>query len=327
MYQKDLVSIIVPVFNLEKFIEDCLQSLLQQTYTNIEILVIDDGSTDSSCKIVSKYASQDSRIKVFRTFHKGVSAARNVGLDKAEGEYIMFVDGDDVLSVKAIEMLHSIISREKVPLVRFNFTRIEENSRKKYLDPVADDFMQKTCRSSELMKDIMQSKQGSYLWNAIYRHEEIEDIRFIEGYIFEDTPFIAEVMSRVDEYIQIDVPLYYYRRRAGSITNNRKDTEYLSHIVSESIRLDILKKHFPELYELGYSKMQTNILNAQIYIDESNSPDKKSFQEQLDAFSIKYKVTWSCVVSRYVPFVRKLLMLTAKLFGIKKASALKRRFM
>ena len=103
---KELVSIIVPVYNLEKYIEKCVRSLLQQTYTNVEIILVDDGSRDESGEICDRLASEDSRIKVIHKENGGLSSARNCGIENATGEYIMFVDGDDFISELMVEKLY-----------------------------------------------------------------------------------------------------------------------------------------------------------------------------------------------------------------------------
>ena len=327
MVYKDLVSIIVPIYNVEKYLDDCMQSLLAQTYHDIEILAIDDGSPDLSGNIIDKYAERDSRIKVFHTANKGVSAARNLGLDQASGEYICFVDGDDALLSNAIEILHGIISEKNIPFVRCDYKRIKEEVFGEYSQ--CADFSGKTEKrdSFNLMKELMQSKQGSYIWNGIYNHYMFHDLRFLEGYKFEDTPFLAEILARGKEYIYITSVLYLYRIREGSTTFSRMDRAYLEHITAEIIRLDILKSHFPELYELGYSQMMTNVISAQLYILESGFPDKQAYQKELKNVTDKYKISFSCIMDQYVPVKRKLLLLSAKLLGIKAAAIMKKQFM
>ena len=112
-----LISIIVPVYNVEKYVAECIESIIKQTYQNLEILLIDDGSTDNSGKICDKYAEKDKRIKIIHKENGGVSSARNLGLDLAQGEYIAFIDSDDFVSNKYIESLYSAIEHKDAEIV------------------------------------------------------------------------------------------------------------------------------------------------------------------------------------------------------------------
>ena len=128
---EDLISVIVPIYNVEKYINRCIDSIIEQTYTNLEIILVDDGSTDNSGSICDEYAKKDNRIKVIHKENGGVSSARNVGLDTAIGQYITFVDSDDYIEKKYCEILLKTLKKQKADCVACGYNRIYKNKEEK----------------------------------------------------------------------------------------------------------------------------------------------------------------------------------------------------
>ena len=220
------VTVIVTVYNLEDYIEECLLSLINQIYKNIEIIVINDGSTDTSCEKIKELSENDKRITLVNKENGGVSSARNSGLDIATGSYIMFVDGDDVLSPEAIKECVDVFSKDKdVDAVffeceKFTNTPILSNdntiSGKEYLT------------HQELLHTIAKGDfDSSIVWAKLYKAELWEKIRFEPGMTREDEYVNTDIYLLIENAVRLQKKMYYYRMREDSITHtaNKKGKE------------------------------------------------------------------------------------------------------
>lgn len=213
---KDLVSIIIAVYNAQEYLGECLEALLQQSYKNIEILLVDDGSTDDSYKICTKYANKYSSVQVYQKKNEGSASARNLGLEYASGEYIIFVDADDTVAVDYIEKLHLTIQGYDVVICgfdRFDETGIQV---KKILDVVGEvskEFVYEHTFSSNMITGAA--------WNKLFRADIIRenDLKFSrEIFKSEDTLFAAEYYAYCKNYVYIPENLYHYRMNPQSKT-------------------------------------------------------------------------------------------------------------
>ena len=213
MLKAALLSVIIPVYNVEPYLEQCLDSVVNQTYKNLEIICINDGSTDNSLKILEKYQKKDERIKLINQKNKGLSEARNAGLDVATGEYIAFVDSDDYLELNAYEEAMKVMLADRsVDLVEFN-VRSFTNENSQILVRNVEYVNQQQVLNFKL------KKHAGYVWNKIYKHSIInkQRVRFIPNLIHEDTFFsIAYIISCNQKYF-LDKKLYNYRKRHNSI--------------------------------------------------------------------------------------------------------------
>ena len=210
-----LVSIIIPVYNLENYIENCLNSLVNQTYRNLEFLVIDDGSKDRSGEIIKSMAEKDSRIVYIRQENAGVSAARNNGLDRAKGDYIMFADGDDYMHFQAVEILLECITQKKCGFVfasALNTPKLDEAMKK------ITDY---TCEKSDtafLFGHIDGNQLGRAIWGKIYSKDCLDGIRFPTDVTHgEDFYFNSAILSKYNpDFFYVNQKLYYYYQRGSS---------------------------------------------------------------------------------------------------------------
>ncbi|MCQ2484286.1 MAG: glycosyltransferase [Clostridia bacterium] len=207
-----LVSIIIPVYNLENYIENCLNSLVNQTYRNLEILCIDDGSKDRSGEIISAMAEKDSRIVYIRQENAGVSAARNNGLDHAKGEYIMFVDGDDYMHFQAVELLYKTIEEKQCNTV---FGRgILTSKLNDKMKPIENAVV------TELSENILfEDGMDRAVWGKIFRREVLEKFRFPVGITnAEDFNYMLRVLHSIRNNLgyRLESRIYYYYMREDS---------------------------------------------------------------------------------------------------------------
>lgn len=236
------VSVIVPIYNAENYIKETIDCIINQSYKKIEVLLIDDGSTDNSAIIIDAYTRQDNRIKVFHTPNGGVSKARNFGIEIASGEYIVFWDADDIAHANYIELMVEVLESNKninVVVSRHTGGNIV----------TVDSFFHSKVVSSPKTK-LITSKDYSYTngnnhviaWGAIYDRELISGIRFDEDLkVGEDSVFFANVFKKARKMILIEDKLVYYRHRSDSAV----------HSTFESYRLDELKawKRICDLFE------------------------------------------------------------------------------
>lgn len=218
------VSIIVPVYNVERYLAMCLDSLINQTFKDIEILCVNDGSTDNSLSILMHYSRLDSRIKIINKENGGLSSARNTGMRVACGKYIMFVDSDDWISSVAVENLYNNAVKNDSDLVVFDFVCDDfKNSRK--LIMTIENYGNK-YENAPFNVDSMKASTYKYIpvaaWSKFYKSDLIKGkIEFYEDMIFEDVPFWAYIYSHALRITYLPQPFYYYRKdREGSIMSN-----------------------------------------------------------------------------------------------------------
>lgn len=211
-----LVSIIVPVYNVEMYLEKCVESLINQTYKNIEILLIDDGSKDASSILCDKIAEKDSRIQVVHKENGGLSDARNVGIQMAKGKYLGFVDSDDWVNINMFESLVMACEQKKTQIAVCGMMRVYRNREDAFTPPFSETLTQEKALT-ELFKG---EKFGDQACTKIYRKELFKDIEYPKGKQFEDIYTTYKLFLKADRVAVIDQPLYYYRQRKSSITGN-----------------------------------------------------------------------------------------------------------
>ena len=247
MENKGLVSVIIPVYNVEKYLRECIDSVLKQTYENVEVILVDDGSTDTSKKICREYEKKDSRITVVCQENAGASAARNKGLEFASGKYIYFLDSDDWLECTAFEQLFNYINQENAEVVFFNALSIDKDTGK-----VSDKHYnhKETYITEEgykvLKKRVLNKEFRVTPWSMFFRKAFLDEhnIRFIEGVMYEDMMFAYQVFSEADKVAHLSESLYYRRYRENSVMTSKVRKK----------NFDSAVKVYDEIYQ--YSKNQ-----------------------------------------------------------------------
>lgn len=226
--EQPLVSIIVPVFNVERYLTDCLDSILQQTYQNIEIVCVDDGSTDKSVQILREYIKKNNRIKLIQhDRNRGLSEARNTGMKHIKGKYLLFVDSDDLILSETVMKLVEYSEKKDTDLVLFENVKFCE--KKELLSVEIQDIEEpKVCSGKEQFRILQENRkyQGT-VTNCLFRTEFIKqnNIRFIEDILFEDLPFMFQSLMQAERVICVPYKLYLYRKREGSIMAELLGTE------------------------------------------------------------------------------------------------------
>lgn len=274
------ITIIVPVYNVEKYIEKCIDSILAQSFVNFELILIDDGSTDSSNKICDEYLKKDSRVIVVHKENGGLSSARNVGLAMAKGEYIAFVDSDDYIEkdmykilIENIEKTNSDISICSIYLQYDNKTIIQGKS---------DNSLEILTREQALFETCIGKKFKEFAVNKLYKRELFKTIRFPEGRIFEDAYVFYKLVDKSNRISLINTPLYYYLQREDSISKGEFKEKKLDLIDANKEILNFIKKEYPKLTESANYKYINSIFTIINEIIISNSfNDKRNIIDNL----------------------------------------------
>ena len=217
---KALISVIVPVYNVEKFLPRCLESLAAQTMQDIEILLIDDGSTDRSGEICADFAARDGRFRLIRQENRGVFGAWNRGLDEARGENLMFVDSDDWVEPDFCETPWRCAVEQDADLVLFRYRRANEEGEP---FPVASISVPVGQIDRDTALDLLFGAARSYVWNKLWRKSLFDGIRFPDVIAFTDVGTTYRLVLRAERIFSLDRPLYYYRKRRGSNVTLRTD--------------------------------------------------------------------------------------------------------
>lgn len=215
--EKELLSVIVPVYNTEKYVGKCIESVLGQTYRNIELLLIDDGSTDKSGEICDKYAALDSRARVFHKKHMGVSAARNFGLEIAEGEYVGFVDSDDHILPQMYEILIGSLNENNADISVCARTECEEGASVNS-EPGENSVL--VLNPREAIRDLFVSNRYIYhsMWDKLCRRSLLDGLEFPEARLYEDGAVTLRLIERSSKIAVTTARLYCYVKRQGSLT-------------------------------------------------------------------------------------------------------------
>ena len=217
---KELISVIVPVFNIENYLPRCLETIAAQTYQNLEIILVDDGSTDSSGKICDDFAVKDQRARVIHQSNSKLWAARNAGKKVAHGEYIIFVDGDDYLHVDAIKILHWAINQKdgySVAVMDFKETSHQNES----ICSAGDNILEEVTKDDLVMGlFVAKQKVSDVAWNKLYRSELIKDMWFSNLARFEDADFNLRIYLKIDKLVSVKRILYFYMQVQGSLMHS-----------------------------------------------------------------------------------------------------------
>lgn len=231
---EDLVSVIVPVYNTEKYLRKCIDSIVEQTYTNLDIILVDDGSTDASGVICDEYAGKDSRIRVIHKENEGNGQARNTGLDYTEGGYILWVDSDDMIHRKQVEVLLSIAKEKNADIVVGGYCAISDGEEPKdqtIADGIYDNA--EVLSDSHLYDDGFIKKRSMILtvpWCKICKRELYDHVRYPHKRIHLDTWTTWKLYENSQKVVFVAEPLYYWRNNPDSLTRRKFDLSHFSGI-------------------------------------------------------------------------------------------------
>lgn len=318
----DIVSVVVPLYNVEPYMEKCLDSILGQTYYYLDIILVDDESSDGTAKICDQFAQKDQRIRVFHEQHGGLSAMRNKGIEVAIGKYICFIDGDDFIHSQMIEILKMNLETENADISVGTYDR--------YMD-----FNQNTdiCDNNCNHKLIFDSKQALFnlysndkrvnsgiICDKLYKYSIFDNLRFPLGMCHEDDFLIHHLFKAAKKIVYTDFIVYYYLYRNGSIMSSY-DLTKLDMIKAHKDRMEMIKEMKDDkLYEISYRRY-LHIIRLNYCAIKRYLPQEKQKCRELKKLhqSSEYGKKRFCagVIFDFSPFLYRCLNKMSKLFLLK----------
>ena len=291
-----LISVIVPVYKVEQYLDRCVQSLLSQTYENVEILLVDDGSPDNCPKMCDAYAAKYEKVRVIHQENKGLSGARNTGIDHARGEYIAFVDSDDKWSPYFLESLYGALKKYDADISQCRWEYMHGNELKEAYNPDASC----ACFTGREMLSNLYIQTGAYYvvaWNKLYKKELFANIRYPQGRIHEDEATTYKLFDQAERCVFVDNALYGYYVGSGgtSITRNGFNMKKLDWRTANKERVQyFLEKDYKELIVPAIKACNDGSIDL-YFKCRDNCPDAKG-----EMFEIRHGVRDSIdVVKKY----------------------------
>ena len=259
---KELISVVVPVYKAEKYLDKCISSIAEQTYRNLEIILVDDGSPDDCPAICDRWAQRDKRIKVIHCENGGGARARNIGIDASRGEIIAFVDSDDYIAHDMYEYLHSLMD-EDVDVSECAILLTDGDGAE--FDSASDSKETVICSSCEAMRHhINDSIFRQTPPNKIYRRSALGDIRFTEGKRIDDEFFTYRVIGASRRLVHSRRRLYAYRQQEGSVMHAGFSPFRLQAVEAKLLRLRYVEERYPELLSVA----RVNLINTCMYLGQ-----------------------------------------------------------
>ncbi|MBU7454891.1 glycosyltransferase family 2 protein [Leuconostoc fallax] len=243
-----LISIIVPVYNVEKYIADCLESIAKQSYQNIEVIIVNDGSTDNSIQICKDYAEKDKRFKIITQKNQGLSAARNTGMNYVNGEYTIFIDSDDKISIhlvdKCVNIIHNFTDISMVFFSHYIHTN-DKIITDSYYEGIDSGTYSPEDMVDNLLKEKVQINAWSYMFNSSLMKKNF--FEFPEGLLYEDMVPIVTLIHNSKKIYYLNEPLYIYSIRKGSITSATSIKARVDHITNLDNFSHFITNNYPNL--------------------------------------------------------------------------------
>ncbi len=307
MYQNyPLVSIVVPIYNTERFLDRCLKSITGQTYTDLEIILVDDGSTDTSSDIAERYESKDKRVHLIKQANKGASSARNTGLDTAHGDYVMFVDSDDWIDPNMVETLLNDIKENKADMVLSQVPYDKHVSERKKLD--------KDESLSMLLYGAWWGPVGK-----LFSKTAIQDIRFPKATISEDYVFMLHTILNCETIYYTPECFYHREIREGSLSRLSISERKFEEFDNVSYVANFIRQNYPQFRQPAEARMAETSLKLLFAIYGSKKESVFSNQQKMLIHSIRNNII------RYIPNnnilmkTRTLLLMSTSSLGSKMA--------
>lgn len=308
----ELISVVVPVFMTEAYLDDCLQSIVNQTYRDLEIILIDDGSPDQCSQICDKWAEKDPRIIVIHKENGGVSSARNAGIERAQGRYIVFIDSDDLLAPLYIEYLYCALCDTGADISECRYTR-------------RPDLLEKPSPRTTMPQPVIQTAEEALqiwsfpdsdelnlvVWNKMYRRELIRDVCFDEEFNGpEDVLFTCFVFGRSRKIAHIDNILYYWRDTPGSLSN-RFPENALRSIEVRFPALNYLEQSYPSV-STGCKILMCHLINGFFYqLQYETAPDCNKQEAKEEMLSFRRRIHFKPKEWRHCTLKNKIIIISS----------------
>lgn len=286
----ELISVVVPVYNVEKYLKRCIESILNQTYKNLEIILVDDGSKDKSGQICDEYSKKDERIKVIHKENGGLSDARNVGVENGLGKYICFIDSDDYIDVKFLENLYLIIKKYNADISVCCYKIVYENSNYLKIEERRE-FKEEIWNKEQSYKELLLfGKLENYIWNKLFKKSLFNGICFPNGKKMEDIGTTYLLLDKAKKIVKTNYVGYFYMQRKGSIMSNLNEKLIIDTKEMINIRFNYLKKKYPDLLD---ELMINRLAFIKFYFEDIGKINGlkiiKNFDEEYKFYKENYK--------------------------------------
>jgi len=282
-----LVSVIIPVYNVEPYLKESIESVLNQTYENLEIIIIDDGSTDGSGRVCDEYAKQDERIIVIHQDNRGLSAARNTGLDLMTGDIVAFLDSDDSYHPDFVETMLNVMIADKADIVICEYKICDSLSSlsiecKGRIRPLPGGYYDHISS----LQALAEGRINISAWNKLYRRKLWNGIRFPVGYIYEDNATLFRIFDLSRSASIINKPLYYYRKHSKSITETRLIKSLPDLDIAFSLFESYISDNIPNIFtQEQLRRKRQSRLNRMIYCyikdRGAGKPDRRNLRREI----------------------------------------------
>lgn len=286
-----LVSVIVPIYNVEQYMDRCVESIVNQTYENLEIILVDDGSTDMCSQKCDEWAIMDQRIKVIHKINEGIGFARNSGLEIASGEYIMFVDSDDYLLLEAIEIMLQQMLQDRSDMVAAQRTKVYPDGREEAL--VLPQLQNEVIDRQEALRRLYCKHKPfrSSAWGKLYKKHVFNEVRFTNLKTAEDTRAVPDIIDQCNKISIMKDVVYYYFQRETSVVHTKTTEKQLDNLkaVLYVARFLFDRNYIKEAGHYYYAavcdciKMNENKVAKQLIDSSFNTRERKLLRQNLDA--------------------------------------------
>lgn len=285
-----LVSVIVPVYKVEYVVKNCIESILNQIFTDFELILVDDGSPDNSGRICDEYAKKDDRVIVIHKENGGLSDARNVGMEVATGEYVSFIDSDDYISLDFYETLLETIVDNDSDIVECGVVKFYENEK---FDEYNDDLKVTNYDTVDALDGLISENPfKQHVWNKLYKSNIALDIPYAVGKLNEDEFWTYQIFGKAKKVTRINKTMYYYFQRGSSIMGNGYNIKRLDALEGKMNRQAYIEKNFPTLTTKAKVDLYGSCMFAyQSVLKFMSGNDKKKAGKIIKAYKNKCKLT------------------------------------
>lgn len=317
------ISVIIPIYKVEKYLNRCVDSVVKQSYQNLEIILVDDGSPDLCPKMCDEWAKKDNRIKVIHKENGGLSDARNIGMQIMTGEYVFFVDSDDWIHRDTLKTLKNFQEKYDADIVECKAFPICEEIEDVQIEGTSIEINRFDTKDA-MSALVIENPLKQTVWNKLYKKSTVDGIHFEIGKYHEDEFWTYQVFDRAKTFLFVDVQLYYYFQRSDSIMGQSFSLKRLDAIEGRYRRLAMLKEKYPELVSVakenlaflityfGQQALMANSNETNIYLSKA-----KKYIEQLD-ISVREIKGMSIMHKLWIFGIKKNLDITCKIRNILK---------
>lgn len=314
------VTVVLPIYNVEKYLDRCINSVINQTFKNLEIILVNDGSTDNCLKICEKYKNIDDRIIIINQRNKGLSAARNSGIIKATSKYICFIDSDDYIEKDMIEYLYNGMKKYNSQITCCGFTNIYENGIKEKITRPKKDFVY--TREKALDIHLISGYIDVVAWNKLYDIELFKNVKYPEGLLYEDMLTTYKLIYNANKVVLLPESKYYYCKRSSSIggANFSEKTLKLIEACDEVYNFTTQKYKRCKFIKLAQVQWYIVVLNKMLISNWNQSEFYKQIKRMI------FNILGLIIITKKIKFIRKFQMILIALFPVKIYRKLYLRF-